>query len=118
MSRSVSGRSRAEPAVAYDEALAARIRAALAGAPEVQEKRMFGGLAFLVEGSMVAAANGHGGLMVRCDPDRTEELLREPGTSRPAMGTRTIHRGWVVIESDRLQEDADLRRWLDQAIAD
>ncbi|MDQ3434803.1 MAG: TfoX/Sxy family protein, partial [Actinomycetota bacterium] len=64
----------------YDEDLANRIRELIAGDPDVTEKRIFGGLAFLVGGNMSVAASGQGGLMVRVDPEDTDALVAE----RPA----------------------------------
>jgi TfoX/Sxy family transcriptional regulator of competence genes len=63
--------------MAYDEDLANRIRELIAGEPDVTEKRMFGGLAFLVRGNMSVAASGQGGLMARVDPEETEALNRQ-----------------------------------------
>src|SRR3954470_16446528 len=73
--------------MAYDEALAARIRDHVAGEP-VEEKRMFGGLAFLRGGHLAVAASGKGGLMVRVEPAETAALLAEPGASAMEMGGR------------------------------
>ena len=64
--------------MAYDEDLANRIRELIAGEPDVTEKRMFGGLAFLIGGNMSVAASGQGGLMVRVDPEETDELVAKP----------------------------------------
>ncbi len=61
--------------MAYDEDLANRIRELLGGEKGVEEKRMFGGLAFLINGNMSVAASGRGGLMVRVPPDETDKLL-------------------------------------------
>lgn len=98
--------------MAYDPDLADRIRALLADAGPVDEQRMFGGLAFMIAGRMVVAAGSEGRLMVRCDPARTDELLARPGTARPTMGTRTMSAGWVVVDADRVAEDAELAWWL------
>jgi TfoX/Sxy family transcriptional regulator of competence genes len=68
--------------MAYDEHLASRVRELIAGDPEVTEKRMFGGLAFLVAGNMAVAASGQGGLMVRVDPEATDALVAKPHVER------------------------------------
>src|SRR5437763_4940336 len=99
--------------MAYDEALAERIRAMLPDEP-VDEKKMFGGLAFLVGGNMSVAASGQGGLLVRVDPDQTESLLREPGADLMEMGGRTMS-GWVRVAPDVL-DDGTLRTWVDRGI--
>lgn len=60
--------------MAYDKALAERIRDALSGESDVEEVKMFGGLSFMVNGKLAASANSHGNIMVRCDPDRSLRL--------------------------------------------
>jgi hypothetical protein len=101
--------------VAYDEALADRIRALLATHPDVVEKKMFGGLAFLIAGNMSVSASGQGGLLLRCDPEDTESLVSEPHAERFVMRGRAMD-GWLRIESDGLDSDADLRRWVDVGV--
>ena len=100
--------------VAYDEKLAERIRTLLDGEP-VTEKKMFGGLAFLVGGNMSVAASGQGGLMVRCDPDQTEALSREPGAEVMEMRGRTMN-GWLRVSTDVL-DDATLRTWVERGVS-
>ena len=97
-------------AMAYDEALAARIRDLLAGEPDITEQRMFGGLAFLVGGRMSVAAVGRGGLMVRCEPARTEELLQEPHAHPFEMRGKELS-GWLEVDSGGL-DDGALERWV------
>ena len=70
--------------MAYDEELAERIRALVAGEPALTEKKMFGGLAFLVGGNMAVAASGEGGLLVRVDPAESEGLVAR-STARPMV---------------------------------
>ncbi|RHA38079.1 TfoX/Sxy family protein [Cellulomonas rhizosphaerae] len=94
-----------------DEALADRVRPLLAGLAEVTEKRMFGGLAFLVGGSMAVAVSSHGGLMVRVAPDETAELLREPGTRPMEMRGRPM-KGWIRVDAGAAQDDDELARWV------
>ena len=74
--------------MAYDEHLANRIRELIGGDPEVTEKKMFGGLAFLVAGNMAVSASGQGGLMVRVDPEPPTLSSPSPmlGHSRCAAG--------------------------------
>jgi TfoX/Sxy family transcriptional regulator of competence genes len=88
--------------MAYDEDLARRIRELLDDEPGVSEKRMFGGLAFLVEGNMAVAASGQGGLMVRVEPEETEALLREPGARPFEMRARGM-RGWLRVDADEIE---------------
>jgi TfoX N-terminal domain len=97
--------------VAYDEALADRIRALLATDHEVVEKKMFGGLAFLIGGNMSVSASGQGGLLLRCDPDDTESLVSEPHADRFEMRGRAMD-GWLRVGSEGLETDDELERWV------
>ncbi len=97
--------------MAHHEELASRVREALAGEPDLSERRMFGGLAFLVGGRMAVAVRGQGGLMVRCDPDDAPALLREAHVAPMRMRGRDL-RGWLLVEPDALSGDADLRGWV------
>ena len=96
--------------MAYDEELAERIRGHL-GDVEVTEKRMFGGLAFLVGGNMAVAASGQGGLMVRVDPAQSEELTSADGVSRMVMRGKEMD-GWLRVTPDAVASDDDLARWV------
>jgi TfoX/Sxy family transcriptional regulator of competence genes len=95
----------------YDEHLADRVRDLLLDHPDVTEKRMFGGLAFLVADHMAVAARSDGGLMVRVDPARMSEVLAA-GDARPANMRGRDMRGWVVLNSDALQERQALAHWV------
>jgi TfoX/Sxy family transcriptional regulator of competence genes len=95
----------------FDEDLAARVRHLLTTRADVTEKRMFGGLAFIVAGHMAVAASGHGGLMVRVPPERTAELLAEPGT-RPMEMRGTHTKGWIRVDGGAAQDDDELARWV------
>ncbi|MGH2887019.1 MAG: TfoX/Sxy family protein [Solirubrobacteraceae bacterium] len=101
--------------MAYDEALADRIRALLATREDVVEKKMFGGLAFLISGNMSVSASGQGGLLLRCDPEETESLVSEPHAERFQMRGRAMD-GWLRVEPEGLDGDADLRRWVDVGV--
>jgi TfoX/Sxy family transcriptional regulator of competence genes len=83
--------------VAYDEELAARIRVLVAAQRNVTEKKMFGGLAFLVGGNMAVAASGQGGLLVRVDPDESPSLVNERVQPMEMRG-RTMH-GWLRVDA-------------------
>ena len=85
--------------MAYDEDLANRIRELLAGEPDVTEKTMFGGLAFLVGGNMAVAASGQGGLMVRVDPEATDALVAKPHARPFEMRGRAM-RGWLRVDPE------------------
>ena len=101
--------------MAYDEDLAHRIRALLSG-QSVTEKRMFGGLAFLLGGNMSVAASGTGGLLVRVDPNDSDALLAEPGAQEFAMGGRGPMRGWLMIDAHVLDDDEVLASWVQRGV--
>lgn len=96
--------------MAYDEALAARLRDEIGPEPGLSEKKMFGGLAFLVNGNMAVAASGQGGLMVRCDPAQTEALLAE-GVDTFEMRGKAMS-GWLRVSDEDVEQDEVLARWV------
>ncbi len=104
--------------MAYDEELADRLRAALATESGLTERRMFGGLAFLLDGRMAVAASGArgGGLLLRCDPAETETLAREPHVDRFVMRGREMN-GWLRVGDAAVAEDGALRSWVGRGVA-
>lgn len=102
--------------VSYDEDLADRIRATLGGVAGLTEKPMFGGLAFLVNGNMAVSASGQGGMLLRCDPAQTAELLDEPAVRRFEMRGREMN-GWLHVDPSAVASDADLERWVRVGVA-
>ncbi len=101
--------------MAYDEELAFRLRELLADEGGITEKKMFGGLAFLLYGNMSVSASRTGGLLVRIDPSQTEAALRRPHTARMQMGGRTMD-GWIVIEPDGLKTKRQLAAWVKRGV--
>ena len=101
--------------MAYDENLADRIRALLATDHDVVEKKMFGGLAFLIGGNMSVSASGQGGMLLRCDPEETDSLVKSPHADRFEMRGRAMD-GWLRVEPEGLESDVDLRRWVDVGV--
>ena len=101
--------------MAYDEALAERIRALVAGEPSLTEKKMFGGLAFLVNGNMAVAASGQGGLLVRVDPAESAELVETTPATEMEMRGRSMA-GWLRLESAEVEND-DLVPWVNRGVA-
>jgi TfoX/Sxy family transcriptional regulator of competence genes len=97
--------------VAYDEDLANRIRELLADEHGVVEKKMFGGLAFLVGGNMAVSASGQGGLLLRCDPEQTDALVEKPHADRFEMRGRAMD-GWLRIDADGVRTKRELNRWV------
>jgi TfoX N-terminal domain len=98
--------------VAYDEDLAARIRAQLAGEPGLREQKMFGGLAFLIGGNMAIAASGQGGVLVRADPEQSDTLV-ETTSARPMEMRGREMRGWLRVDAEQVAGDADLAKWVE-----
>ncbi|WP_369212133.1 TfoX/Sxy family protein [Streptomyces flavofungini] len=102
--------------MAYDKELADRVREALSGQAQVREVKMFGSLAFMVNGKMAATANPDGKLMLRCDPDRTEELLEREGADWPVMQGKRMSRGWIVVADYGIESDEAFDSWLAEAL--
>jgi TfoX/Sxy family transcriptional regulator of competence genes len=98
-------------AVAYDEDLAQRIRELLSGESGVTEKKMFGGLAFLIEGNMAVAASGQGGVLVRVDPSESDRLVATTDARLMEMRGRKM-RGWLRVDSDDGGTKRQLARWV------
>ncbi len=96
--------------MAYDEALAGRLRDVLHTEPGLSERQMFGGLAFLLDGNMAVGASHVGGLILRVEHERTADLLAEPGAEPFEMRGRVMD-GWLRVRPDAVTTDADLRRW-------
>ena len=97
--------------MAYDEDLANRIRELIAGEPGVTEKRMFGGLAFLIGGNMAIAASGQGGALVRVDPGQADRLVETTRAEAAVMRGNPM-RGWLRVESDDLRTKRRLEKWV------
>lgn len=102
--------------MAYDEELAERIRDVVQGEPGLTEKKMFGGLAFLIGGNMAAAASGQGGILLRVDPAETESLVAAPHVDRFEMRGRAMD-GWLRVDLEAVESDDDLERWLAHGVA-
>ena len=102
--------------MAYDEDLANRIRELIGLEDDLTEKRMFGGLAFLIDGNMAVAASGQGGLMVRVDPVDTEALLAKPHARPFEMRGREM-RGWLRVDGAGLGDKRALEPWVRRGVA-
>jgi TfoX/Sxy family transcriptional regulator of competence genes len=100
----------------YDEDLAHRLRELLADEDAVTEKKMFGGLAFLLHGHMCVSASRTGGLLVRIDPADTEAALERPHAARMEMGRRTLD-GWIRVAPDGVRTKPDLATWVERGVA-
>jgi len=102
--------------VAFDEELADRIRELMARERGVTERRMFGGLAFLVGGHMAVSASGQGGLLVRVDPDQTERLVGREHVRRFEMRGRSMD-GWLRVDDAGLRTKQQLAGWVTRGVA-
>jgi TfoX/Sxy family transcriptional regulator of competence genes len=109
------GRVAYDPRMAYDEALAARIRKLVGDGAEVSEQRMFGGVAFLTGGNMAVAASGQGGLLVRVDPEASDELVATTGARPMEMRGRSMQ-GWLRVDAEDVASDEKLARWVERGV--
>ena len=101
--------------MAYDEGLAQRVREELKELPGFVEKKMFGGIGYMLHGNMACGVNGED-LIVRVGPEEYENALVEPRT-RPFDMTGRPMKGWVVVDAAGYAADEDLRAWVQQGIA-
>jgi TfoX/Sxy family transcriptional regulator of competence genes len=101
--------------MAYDEDLANRLRELLAEEDAVTEKKMFGGLAFLLQGNMSVSASRNGGLLARIDPADTDAALARPHVALMEMGGRTMD-GWITVAPDGLKTKRELATWVDRSL--
>ena len=97
--------------MAYDEDLADRIRELIGGERGLEEKRMFGGLAFLINGNMAVAASGQGGVLVRVPPDDTDKLAGGKHVSPMVMAGREA-RGWLRVAAEGVKTKRQLQSWV------
>ena len=102
--------------MAYDEELADRLRELVQAEPGVTEKRMFGGLAFLINGNMAVSASGQGGLLLRVDPAETDALVEDPNARRFVMRGREMD-GWLRVDTGSLSTDRQLQQWVARGVA-
>src|SRR5215472_11583212 len=99
-------------AVAYDQELADRIRQLIGSDPELTEKKMFGGLAFLIRGNMAIAASSEGGAMVRVDPAQSDSLVATTEAALVQMRGRDMP-GWLRVSADNLRTEEQLTPWIE-----
>lgn len=102
--------------MAYDEELADRIRECVAGESGIDEKRMFGGLAFLIGGHIAVSASGRGGLMLRCEPADTDTHVAQDHVERMVMRGREMD-GWLRVAPDGVASDDALTGWVRIGVA-
>lgn len=100
--------------MAFDEALAARVRRFLSRKRNIQEKRMFAGMGFLLNGNLLVGVRKDS-LLVRLGPEQSEEALREPHVSEFTIKGRGAMKGWIVVSLEGVQSDAQLNDWIQRA---
>jgi TfoX/Sxy family transcriptional regulator of competence genes len=98
-------------AVAYDEKLADRIRDLLSGESDLTEKKMFGGLAFLIGGNMAVAVSGQGGALVRVDRAQSDALVATTNAQPMEMRGRAM-KGWLRVDAEDLRTQRGLAKWV------
>jgi TfoX/Sxy family transcriptional regulator of competence genes len=101
--------------MAYEQELAHRVRELIAQERGLSEMRMFGGLAFLLDGNMAVAVSSKGGLMLRCDPDRLEAELARPHT-RPMLMRGRPAKGWLRVDSGGVRTKRQLSSWVRRGV--
>jgi TfoX/Sxy family transcriptional regulator of competence genes len=101
--------------MAYDEQLADRIRELVGGEADLTERKMFGGLAFLISGNMAVAASGQGGVLVRVDPAESDALVATTDARPMEMRGRPMQ-GWLRVGPDAVRTKRQLARWVELGV--
>ena len=102
--------------MAYDEGLADRIRDLVGSESDLTEKKMFGGLAFLIGGNMAVAASGQGGVLVRVDPARSDTLVETTNAHLMEMRGRSMQ-GWLRVDAEGVRTKRQLEPWVKRSVA-
>ena len=102
--------------MAYDEALADRIRELIGSESGLTEQKMFGGLAFLIGGNMAVAASGQGGVLVHVDPDESDAFVATTSARLLEMRGRSM-RGWLRVDTEDLGTKRQLAKWVELGVA-
>lgn len=111
----MSGRGSTLCPMAYDEELAERVRDLIEPGPTVTERKMFGGLSFLVDGNMALAVSGEGGLLVRVGSALHDRFVDDGSVRQAMMGNREMT-GWVRVSAPHVEDDAHLREWVTRGV--
>ena len=101
--------------MAYDDALASRVRESLGDNPDITERKMFGGIAFMLSGNMAVGVSKDD-LMVRIDPDDQDDALAQPGVRVFDMTGRRPMKGWILVAPEATEDDDALLRWVDAGL--
>ncbi len=102
--------------MAYSEILADRIRQAFAHLPSVKEQKMFGGIAFIVNGKLCVGVYSREDMMLRCDPAMTDELLTKKGARHADMKGKPMAEGWLLVSSEGIESKKDFDYWIGVAL--
>jgi len=102
--------------MAYDEELANRVREHVENEKGLTEKRMFGGLAFLINGHLAVSASGRGGLLLRVDPADTDNLLTD-SRARPFQMRGREMNGWLHLDANGMVTEDELAQWIDRGVS-
>lgn len=102
--------------MAYDEELAERTREVIGAVVPIDERKMFGGIAFMVDRHMAVVVSGQGGLMVRCDPADAPELSKASSVEPAIMRGKEMP-GWLRVAADAVATDAALSEWVSRGLA-
>lgn len=100
----------------YNENLTDRVRAALAHLPDVEEKNMFGSLAFMIHGKLAVTVNNDGRLMLRCDPEKSDELVSREGADWAEMKEQKMGKSWIIVDARGTESENDFRCWIQEAL--
>lgn len=100
----------------YDEGLLERLRERLEPEPGLSERKMFGGVALMLDGNMCVGVMKGGGLMVRLPQEEGDAVLAEPHVREMDLTGRRM-KGWVIVDKPGYADDADLERWVRRAVA-
>ena len=97
--------------MAYDEDLANRVRELIGADRDLSEKKMFGGLAFLIRGNMAIAASGQGGLLIRVDPEKSDSVVASGQAELAVMQGRAMP-GWLRVGVEQVKTKRALDKWV------
>jgi hypothetical protein len=102
--------------MAYDESVAERVRGLVGDEAGLSEKKMFGGIAFLINGNMAVGVN-KSDLVVRIDPGTQDAAMAEPGVREFDLSGGRPMRGWIMVEPAGYAKAAQLKRWVNRGVA-
>ena len=103
--------------MAYDERLADRIRELVSDEPRLTEMKMFGGLAFLIDGNMAVGVTGQGGALIRVDPAESAHLMATTAAQPMVMGGRSMGSGWLRVDVEHVRTERQLQKWVEIGVS-